>query len=43
VASGIEAVQVINEGRGIMRVVEIIVAGRPKGNGGGAKPAIFKV
>jgi hypothetical protein len=43
VASGIEAVQVINEGGGIMRVVEIIVAGCPKGQGGGAKSAIIKV
>jgi len=43
VASGIEAVQVIDEGRGIMRVVEIIVTGCPKGHGGGAKPAIIKV
>jgi len=43
VASGIEAVQVINEGRGIMRIVEIIVTGCPKGHGSGAKPAIIKV
>jgi hypothetical protein len=43
VASGIETVQVINEGRGIMRFVEIIVTGCPKGHGGGAEPAIFKV
>ena len=43
VASGIETVQVINEGRGIMRVVGIIVTSCPKGHGGGAKPAIFKV
>jgi hypothetical protein len=43
VASGIEAVQVINEGRGIMRVVQIIVIGCPKGHGGGAKSAIIKV
>ena len=43
VASGIEAVQVINEGGGIMRVVEIIVTGCPKGHGSGAKPAIIKM
>jgi hypothetical protein len=43
VASGIETVQVINEGRGIMSVVEITETGCPKGHGGGAKPAIIKV
>ena len=40
--SGIKAIQVIDEGRGVVRVVEIAMGGRPKGYGGRAEPSIIK-
>ena len=43
VASGVEAIQIIDEGGRIMGVVEVAIAGGPKGHGGGAESAIVKV
>jgi hypothetical protein len=42
VASGIKAIQVVDEGRGVERVVEIAMGSRPKGYGGRAEPSIIK-
>jgi hypothetical protein len=43
VASGVEAIQIIDEGGRIMGVVKVAIAGGPKGHGGGAESAIVKV
>jgi len=43
VASGIEAVQVIDEGRGIIWAIKVVVSGGPEGDGGRAEPAVIKV
>ena len=41
-ASGIKAIQVVDEGRGIVRVIEIAMGGRSQGYGGRAEPAVVK-
>jgi hypothetical protein len=40
VASGIKAIQVIDEGREVVRVIEIAMGGRSKGYGGRAEAAV---
>jgi hypothetical protein len=42
VASSIKGIQVVDEGGGIMGVIEVAVGGCPEGNGGRAESAVIK-
>ena len=42
VASDIKAIQVVDEGRGIVRVIEIAMGGRSQGYGGRAEPTVIE-